>query len=120
MPLTLDASWVSGRIVTDVFSLPEGRQSGAVRWIGATPPGRLLAAIAPRVYRRLASGQVPVTTTLGGEVRVVVRSARRVVADRRVTIGPGDSEVSLQRRLPQGNYRVTLTVRNGPQSPHTA
>jgi hypothetical protein len=115
VPLTVDAHRAAGRVVTDVYALDDNESAGALRWIGAPPAGRLLASIGPDVYRQLAGGHVPVVTSIGGEARAVVRSGRRLVAQGRATVAAGTGDVFLGRSLPQGDYRVELTVTNGTQ-----
>ena len=115
VPLTVDGYRASGRVVTDVYALYDNQSAGALRWIGAPPPGRLLASIGPTVYRQLAGGHVPVVTSIGGEARAVVRSGRRLVAQGNVIVAAGTGDIFLGRSLPQGDYRVELTVTNGAQ-----
>src|SRR3954471_7104564 len=71
-PLVLNGRREAGRIITDVVD--HDRAAGAVRWIGASRPDQLQAAIAPTVYRSLARGQIPLVTTAGGAVKIVVRT----------------------------------------------
>ena len=114
-PVAADAVQRSGSIETTAFELDDTLAAGAVRWIGAPPPGRLFAAIGPATYRRLSSGHVSVVTTLAAEARVVVRDGRRVVAEARGTVEAGTSELSLAKRLPEGEYGLELHLASGTQ-----
>ena len=115
VPLTVDGYRAFGQLVTDTYALYDNQSAGALRWIGAPPTGRVLASIGPIVYRQLAGGHVPVITSIGGEARAIVRSGRRLAAQRQATVAAGAGDVFLGRSLPQGNYRVELTVTNGSQ-----
>ena len=101
---------------SDVLKQPNRvARHGAIRWIGAPPPGRLFAAVGPATYHGLSSGHVSVVTTLAAEARVVVRDGRRVVAEARGTVEAGTSGLSLGKRLPEGEYGLELHLASGTQ-----
>jgi hypothetical protein len=104
----------AGAVLIDLDARYSDSQiAGAVRWVGPAPPGRLLAALTPAIYRRLAAGRVPISTSIGGHAKLVVRTNRRVVATAQAPVPAGNAQLRLEHRLRPGYYELELRVTNG-------
>ena len=116
------APLLRGRFVARAFARAEGwltdtdpaGDSGVanlVRIVGPRAAGRALAAITPATYRTLAAGRISYRSTLAGPARLTVGALR---VD--FTAVAGGGHVTLPRRPPPGDHRLTLTVTDGERT----